>query len=183
VSDAKRNAIEIVFETHSTTEDNQAGRATGWLPGKLSPVGREQAAALGARRRGDGLAAVFTSDLGRAVETASIAFRGSDVPVLHDWRLRECDYGDRNGMPAAELDRAGHVGTPYPGGESWTEAVARAVRFLDDLPLRWRGKRVLVIGHTATRWALDHALRGASVTDLVSAQFDWQAGWEYLLDR
>jgi hypothetical protein len=24
-------AIELVFETHSTTEDNEQGRATGWL--------------------------------------------------------------------------------------------------------------------------------------------------------
>jgi len=34
--------IEIVFETHSTTEDNEAGRATGWLPGRLSEQGRVQ---------------------------------------------------------------------------------------------------------------------------------------------
>jgi hypothetical protein len=39
--------IEIVFETHSTTEDNEAGRATGWLPGRLSPRGRAEAAELG----------------------------------------------------------------------------------------------------------------------------------------
>jgi hypothetical protein len=26
--------IELVYETHSTTEDNEAGRATGWLPGE-----------------------------------------------------------------------------------------------------------------------------------------------------
>ncbi|MHB1496804.1 MAG: histidine phosphatase family protein [Acidimicrobiales bacterium] len=52
--------IEIVFETHSTTEDNEAGRATGWLPGRLSARGREQAAELGRRRAADGLAAVFS---------------------------------------------------------------------------------------------------------------------------
>jgi hypothetical protein len=35
-------AIELVFETHSTTEDNERGRATGWLPGDLSGVSRAQ---------------------------------------------------------------------------------------------------------------------------------------------
>jgi hypothetical protein len=35
--------IELVFETHSTTEDNEQGRATGWLPGRLSDRGRLQA--------------------------------------------------------------------------------------------------------------------------------------------
>jgi hypothetical protein len=28
--------IRIVFETHSTTEDNENGIGTGWLPGRLS---------------------------------------------------------------------------------------------------------------------------------------------------
>ncbi len=98
-----RVAIEVVFETHSTTEDNEAGRATGWLPGRLSPQGRDQAAQLGRRRRDDGITAVFCSDLARTAETAVTAFAGVPIPVHYDWRLRECDYGQRNGMPAAEL--------------------------------------------------------------------------------
>jgi broad specificity phosphatase PhoE len=83
--------------------------------------GRRQARRLGQRRTGNGITAVFSSDLARAAETASTAFGGSGIPVLHDWRLRECDYGQRNGMPAAGL-RAGrreHLDQPYPGGESW----------------------------------------------------------------
>ena len=83
--------IQIVFETHSTTEDNENGFATGWLPGRLSELGREQAADLGKRRRADGIAAVFSSDLDRSVETARIGFGRSAIPVLLDWRLRECD--------------------------------------------------------------------------------------------
>jgi 2,3-bisphosphoglycerate-dependent phosphoglycerate mutase len=55
-------AIEIVYETHSTTEDNEMGIATGWLPGRLSDAGRANAAMLGQRRHDDGLAAIFVSD-------------------------------------------------------------------------------------------------------------------------
>jgi 2,3-bisphosphoglycerate-dependent phosphoglycerate mutase len=82
---------------------------------------------------------VFSSDLARAAETASIAFAGSSIPVLLDWRLRECDYGKFNATPAAELlaNRGGHLDDPYPGGDSWRQAVARVGRFLSDLPLRW----------------------------------------------
>ncbi len=176
--------IELIFETHSTTEDNEAGRATGWLPGRLSARGREQARELGRRRPAAGIAAVFCSDLARAVETADIAFGGTGIPVLHDWRLRECDYGARNGMPAAEMHahRSEHLDHPYPGGESWRQAVARAERFLGDLPLRWGGRRVLVIGHVATRWGLEHAIGGVPVEDLMAADFAWQPGWEYRLD-
>ena len=175
--------IEVVFETHSWSEDNDRGIATGWLGGSLSANGRVLAAELGNRRRADCIAAVFSSDLSRAVETATIAFGNSSIPVLLDWRLRECDYGERNGSPASEIhrDRRNHLDRPYPGGESWSDAVTRVGRFLDDLPLRWDGARVLVIGHVATRWAFDHLIDGRSLDSLIDADFDWREGWEYRL--
>jgi 2,3-bisphosphoglycerate-dependent phosphoglycerate mutase len=174
-------AIELVFETHCTTLDNEQGRATGWLPGQLSEQGRVQARELGRRRSGDGITAVFSSDLARAAETASVAFPGPAIPVLHDWRLRECDYGQRNGMPVAELHagRREHLNWPYPGRESWRQAIARVGRFPGDLPLRWTGQRILVIGHVATRWDLDHFLGGVPLEDLIEQDFAWQEGWEY----
>jgi broad specificity phosphatase PhoE len=87
-------SVEVVFETHSASEDNEAGIATGWLPGRLSAVGREQARELGERRRDDGISVVFVSDLGRAVETAEIASADSRVQVVQDARLSECNYGE-----------------------------------------------------------------------------------------
>jgi broad specificity phosphatase PhoE len=175
--------IEIVFETHSISTDNERGLATGWLDGSLSERGRELASELGARRRADGVAAVFTSDLGRAVETAEIAFGDGGVPIYRDARLRECNYGDLNGMPGALVtaERSAHIDMPFPGGESYTEAVERVRSFLYDLGQAWDGSRVLVIGHSATRWALDHLLLGTPLAELVDASFDWQKGWEYLL--
>ena len=86
-------ATTVVFETHSTSEDNERGIATGWLGGQLSARGREQAAALGVRRRGDNLAAVFASDLARAQETVQIAFAQTEVPLLFDWRLVSVTMG------------------------------------------------------------------------------------------
>lgn len=174
-------AIELVFETHSTTVDNEQGHATGWLPGQLSEQGRTQAQQLGRRRRDTGITAVFSSDLTRAAQTASAAFGTSAIPVLYDWRLRECDYGRRNGMPVAELrgGRCEHLDRPYPGGESWRQAVTRVGRFLSDLPLRWNDQRILVIGHVATRWGLDHFIRGVPLEDLIEHDFTWQEGWEY----
>jgi hypothetical protein len=53
-------------------------------------------------------------------------------------------------------------------------------RFLADLPPRWSGQRVLVIGHVATHWGLEIALLGTPLEDLVSRGRDWQPGWEYL---
>jgi 2,3-bisphosphoglycerate-dependent phosphoglycerate mutase len=141
-----------------------------------------QAAALGRRRR-DGVDVVFSSDLRRAVETVEIAFAGTATPVLLDWRLRECDYGELNGArrELVVTDRLARRTAAYPGGESWHQAVDRVGGFLDDLPSRWAGARVLVVGHVATHLALEHRLHGASLEDLLAADFDWQPGWEYEL--
>jgi len=176
--------VEIVFETHSTSADNERGVATGWLPGELSKTGRSQAKELGARRRAEDIAAVFTSDLRRAVETAEIAFGGTGIPVFHDWRLRECNYGELNGMPSARLvaERSRRIDDPYPGGESYRDVVNRMRAFLDDLALMYHGARILLIGHSATGWALDDLLVGTPLEELVGP-FDWQEGWEYVYER
>jgi len=182
--DDHRMTVEVVFETHSVSVDNERGVATGWLPGTLSARGRALAVELGQRRRNDGLVAIFTSDLGRAVETVKVAFAGSGIPVFVDWRLRECDYGELNGAPKAVVhgERGGYRRTPYPGGESWEQATGRAERVLDDLATRWSGRRILVVGHLATRLALEQRTNGADLGELLERDVAWQQGWDYRLD-
>ncbi len=177
-------SVEIVFETHSTTTDNERGVATGWHQGELSDKGRRQARELGDRRRDDAVSAVFISDLGRAIETAKIAFGDLSIPVFQDWRLRECDYGELNGVASAQLEaeRSRRIEQPYPGGESYRDVVNRMRAFLDDLLPEHEGARVLLIGHSATRWALDHLVCGTPLEVLIGP-FDWQEGWEYVLER
>jgi len=70
----------------------------------------------------------------------------------------------------------------FPGGESYRDVVERIQSFLDELSLEFDGRRVLLIGHAATRWALDHLLIGTPLEDLVLAPFEWQEGWTYRLD-
>ena len=178
------DVVRLVFETHSLTVDNELGIATGWLGGALSARGRALAQELGERRRDNGIYAVFASDLARAVETAEIAFSATDIPVLLDWRLRELDYGELNGAPADAIatERARRVDLPFPGGESYHGAVARVASFLEDVRDGCAGERILLIGHTATRWALDHLLDGRPLEQVVTAPFDWREGWEYDLD-
>ena len=177
-------AVDIVFETHAISTDNEAGLATGWHPGRLSARGEAAAYELGRRRQHDGLAAVFTSDLARARMTVELAFGGSTLPVLHDWRLRECDYGQLTHHPSQVVHgcRVDYLDRPYPGGESWRQAISRVARVLDDLPARWDGQRVLIVGHLATRWALEAHLRGVPLEQLVVEDVAWEPGWTYRLD-
>ena len=175
--------VEIIYETHSTTTDNEMGVATGWLPGQLSENGRKQARELGKRRRSDSIAAVFVSDLRRAVETAEIAFSDSSIPIYQDALLRECNYGALNGMPVARLtaERSRHLDEPFPDGQSYREIVDQMREFLRDLAVNWEGSRVVIIAHSANKWALDYLLKGIALEELVDAPFGWQEGWRYEL--
>ncbi|GGO73578.1 histidine phosphatase family protein [Nonomuraea cavernae] len=173
-------SVRLIYETHSITVDNETGIATGWLPGELSRAGRGLAAELGARRRD--VDVVYASDLRRAVETAEIAF-GDSKEIRLDQRLRECDYGIYNGRPVSEVAmlRARHIDTPWPGGQSYRHVVAETAAFLEDVMKEWQECTVLVIAHSANRWALRNLLEGVPLEDQVDAPFDWRPGWEYIL--
>lgn len=175
-------SIEIVYETHAVTPDNHAGVISGWRQSQLSAQGRHDAELLGKRRRDTGIDAVYCSDLDRAVDTARIAFGGTTTPIRTDERLRECNYGSMNGCTVAELDaaRPAHVDAPFPGGgQSFRDVIANTAAFLTDLRARHTGGRVLIIAHSANKWALDCLLDGADITDLVQRPFQWQPGWSY----
>ena len=175
--------LELIFETHSLSVDNGRGIATGWNQGELSEEGRRLAVELGERHAAPPPSVVFSSDLGRAVETATIAFAATGIPIHLDSRLRECDYGELNGTPVEQLDRerAGRITTPFPGGESYENVVDRIRDFLSETSNARSGERVVAIGHSATKWALDHLIDGVPLEDSVVAPFDWQPGWPYLV--
>jgi broad specificity phosphatase PhoE len=175
--------MRLVFETHATSFDNEAGLASGFYDVDLSPLGEAQARGLGARRASDPPGLVITSDLRRAWRTAEIAF-GTRVPIERDPRLRECDYGDLTRHPSAEIDRwrARAIAERFPGGESYEEATARVEHLLAALRRRddvtgW----VLLVGHRATHYALRSLLGGVALEHAVSAPWVWQPGWEYTL--
>ena len=173
--------LTLVYETHATTTDNEAGIATGWLPGELSPAGRLQAAELGQRRTADGIGAIYVSDLERALATVRIAFGDSRIPVVVDRRLRECNYGRLNGMwrHRLEAERSRHADEPWPGGESYREVVERTRSLVRELAAAREGERVLLVGHSANRLALDHLLLGRDLRALLNEPFEWRPGWEY----
>jgi len=170
---------KLIYETHSITLDNENGVASGWLPGELSPEGRRLAAEIGPRRQD--VDVVFSSDLRRAVQTVELS--GLTVPHLQEWRLRECNYGDLNGAPVDALDpRVERVHTPFPGGQSYNDVVDLTRSFLDDVKRWYDGAVVLVVAHSANRWALKHLLDGGDPMErLIVSPFNWQPGWEYWL--
>ncbi len=169
----------LIFETHSTSVDNEAGLASGWHDCPLSVTGETQARELGERYREIGR--VLCSDLQRSYRTAEIAFAGRDVTIVRDRRLRECDYGEYTRYPADKLNeiRAQHLDCPFPAGESYVQAVQRSLDVIDELQAQTAGA-LLVVGHRVTFYAIEQEFRGVTLAEAIAAPWSWQPGWTYL---
>jgi broad specificity phosphatase PhoE len=176
--------MRLIFETHATSLDNERLVASGHFDVELSPLGRAQAAELGVRYRAEDLDAVLCSDLQRSYRTAEIAFAGRGLPVHRDARIRECDYGAWTGRPAAEIDaeRVRRIFEPFPAGESYVQVAARMRDLLSEVARDCAGRRVLIIGHRATWYSLEHVINGRDLRDVIAGSWKWQPGWSYRLD-
>jgi alpha-ribazole phosphatase/probable phosphoglycerate mutase len=174
--------MEIIFESHSTTLDNESGQAAGWYDVALSEAGEQQAKQLGERRRAEHFDTIFCSDLQRSYLTAKLAF-GDTTPIVQDARLRECNYGELNRAQKSLIDqmKPDCIDTPYPGGESWQQAADRVGEFLGELQKRPDLKRVLIIGHRATQYGLEVYCNGERVREIALAPWQYQPGWRYEL--
>jgi broad specificity phosphatase PhoE len=178
-------AVTIIFETHSTTFDNENGIASGWNDTRLSPAGLDQAKQLGERYRDMMPDAIFCSDLQRSVRTAMVAFDSLNLTKLFvDWRLRECNYGEMNGADKTMVDnsKSQYLNLPFPGGgESYAQCADRIASFLTDLKTRFDGKSIMIIGHRATQYGLEHWLANKPLEQIVAESWQWQPGWRYTL--
>lgn len=172
--------VTIIFEAHSTTLDNQSHLSSGHFDVELSELGIKQSKELGERYKDDIFDVIFCSDLQRSYKTAEIAF-GNRFPIIKDARLRECDYGDLTRHPSEEVDgeKPKRISVPFPNGESYEDTAKRIKKFLDDLLKNYDGKKVMIIGHRATQYGLEHWIKGISVYDTVTTPWKWQPGWTY----
>ena len=178
--------VEIIFEAHGTSLDNEANKASGYFDVDLSPLGEQQARELGQRYKNENFDAIFCSDLKRSYKTAELAFANRDFPIIKDAKLRECDYGNLTGHPSkeeVEKRRGDFIKLPFPNGESYEQTTERMKSFLQDLINRYDGKKVLIIGHRATQYGLDNLINGEDLHHAVVKSWQWQPGWIYKLTK
>jgi len=110
---------------HGETLGN-ASRTVQLPDNPLSPRGFAQARRLADRLEREGIAAILSSDLARAAQTAEHLACATGLPVRHDPLLRERDFGDLRGTPYAELGFDMFApGYAPPNGETWEVFHAR----------------------------------------------------------
>ena len=134
--------LDLWLIRHGQTTWNKEGRIQGHLDAPLSELGVKQVKALAKRMSGKDFDAIYSSDSGRAVQTAEIVFPGQNLHV--DARLREMHYSVLEGRtrtefsPDEEKHYAEYKRDPYnwkaPGGENWQDLFARVDAWITSLP-------------------------------------------------
>jgi broad specificity phosphatase PhoE len=146
---------EILLARHGETDWNRENRFQGHADPPLNEVGRAQAAELAAMLADEPLAAVYSSPLRRALETAeTISVRHELAPVTLD-ALREVDVGSWQALTRAEVEtrypeqfrRWLAHGQGWEDGETYEQMGERVVAALHELARRHPHERILVVTH------------------------------------
>jgi probable phosphoglycerate mutase len=147
----------LLLIRHGETDWNRDARIQGQLDAPLNEVGRAQACTLATRLSGEGIEAVYSSDLSRACETAEIALAGSGLQIHRTADLREASFGAWQGKRWTDVERefpqeVSHYRRDYghyapPGGESLTALRRRSVAAFHRIAGDHRGQTVALFSH------------------------------------
>lgn len=159
----------IVFTRHGETVWHAENRYAGSSDISLTTEGEEQARQLARWASTQRFESLWSSDLGRTQQTAAPSSTSTGLQTTIDKRLRELDFGSGEGLTTAEMRqrfpeaRAAFEVDPVahhlPEGENPHDAIARAMRALNDIAASQPEGRVLIIFHsTLMRLVLCHLL-------------------------
>lgn len=146
----------LILVRHATNDWVKKGLLAGWTPGvHLNEEGRAQAQAVGRRLAVLKLAAVYSSPLERALETAQAVAEPQGLAVQMCEGVGEVQYGAWNGQPLRKLYKRPlwasvqvyPSGTRFPGGESIGEMQARVVAALEEIRAVHPQATVAVVAH------------------------------------
>ncbi len=148
---------QVIIVRHGQTEWNIANIRQGHLDSPLTEEGIAQAKALARRLTRERFSALYSSDLGRAMQTARIIAQATEHEVIPDSRLRERHLGIFQGLVSGEIKEKypeeyklhRSLGPDYviPGGESIRQQVARNIAYLNEIAVKHSGETIVVITH------------------------------------
>jgi alpha-ribazole phosphatase len=175
----------IYLLRHGETVLAEPRRFVGHLDVPLSARGEAQCEQQALRLRTVGLAAVYSSDLGRAVRSAQIVGAPHGLAPTTLPALREMDMGRWEGLTAADIEarepevfkdwmtRVGEY--PFPEGEDVPRLVARAWPAFEAIATGHAGQAVAVIAHAGPNRAILCRALGLPLTRLTAFGQDYAA--------
>lgn len=146
----------------------------------LNAEGRAQAERLAQRFVGRDIAAVYTSPMDRARETATAIANAVDRTPIAMIGLNEIDFGEWTGCTFDELKQLDHwkrfndhrSTTRIPGGEMMLEAQARAVAAVEELRVNHPEATVVAVSHSDMIKAVLAHYAGIALDNLMRIEID-----------
>ena len=165
------STTHVILIRHGQSQGNAEGRFGGHTDTPLSERGRKQALATAKTLATEKLTAIYSSDLRRAIETATPLSELTGVLIEETDALRERSVGVMEGLTfeeAAEQHPEQYAALLHrdfehvlEGGESYRQTLDRASRKLDEAIEKHRGGRIAVFTHTGAICILILHLMGA----------------------
>lgn len=172
--------MRILLLRHAETDWNRERRYQGWRDIPLSPTGREQAESAGRLLAASPLAAVWSSPLARARETAALIAAPHTLAVREADAFKEMGFGDWEGLTRDEVRERfpdahrAWAETPHeaawPGAEALGVVRARALAGLEALREAHQGQTVCLVSHGITSRILILEALGLGLDRLWSLQ-------------
>lgn len=173
-------SLRLVLVRHAQTDWDRERRFQGRRDTPLSEAGRGQVEAVARLLANERLAAVWTSPLGRARETAAAIATPQGLPVRFEDAFTEMRFGQWEGLTADEVSirfpalyRA-WLETPHlvslPGAETLAEVRERTLGGLEDLREAHDGQTVCLVTHGITSRILILAALGLGLDRIWSLQ-------------
>ena len=161
----------ILLVRHGETDWNASGRIQGHNDTPLNASGRQQAQRTAQRLAREPIEALYSSDLSRAFETATIIGAPLGLAVVASARLRERQYGLWEGLTAAEIQarypaqfaiwRARTADFAPPHGETRSALLSRALAELQTIARRHLREMVVVVTHGGLCYVLINHILGS----------------------
>jgi alpha-ribazole phosphatase len=161
---------------HGEPVEEAQHKCYGSFDFELSATGRAQMAQVAENLKTEAVAAVYTSPLSRALESARIIAAAQSCPVEVVADLREIDFGEFEGLPYDEIATRypdlyrQWMETPtdvrFPNGETFAEMRVRVIRAFEAIQRERAGRTVAIVSHGGVNrilmaWALqmpDHSI-------------------------
>jgi probable phosphoglycerate mutase len=164
-------STRILLVRHGETDWNAAGRIQGHSDTPLNAAGRLQARRAAQRLAREPIRALYSSDLARAFETATIIGAPVGLTVVASPQLRERRYGEWEGLTSPEIQarypeqfaiwRARSTDFVPPQGETRNELLTRALAELQTIARRHVREMVVVVSHGGLCYVLINHILGS----------------------
>lgn len=143
--------MEILLTRHGQTEWNVLQKAQGKSDIILNEVGKQQAEETANQLKNVKIDLIICSPLKRAKETAYIINKSKNVPIIFDERISERDFGEFEGWQTTKFDFKGFWSykrnQKYDRAENIKNLFTRVYDFLDEIKIKYAGKKILVVAH------------------------------------